>query len=137
MDEILKSVTQEALNQKVYIKMGSQGRTNEDYEFNLSSQYVIKFKPTNRNNNGVEPLTNAGFKSRIRAISEFLTGNASVLTPTEIKKAGAYSLLESQQKRMTIMEAENLLKNNGLSIRRNNLILILKEINGGMYKWVK
>lgn len=129
MDEILKSVTEEALNQKIYIKMGSQGRTNEDYEFNLNSQYVIKVKPTTRNNNGIEPLTNAGFKSRIRSISEFLTGNASTLTPTEIKKAGAYSLIESQENKMTIMEAEALLKRNGLSIRRNNLIPMLKEIN--------
>lgn len=131
MDEILKSVTEEALNQKIYIKMGSQGRTNEDYEFNLNSQYVIKVKPTTRNNNGIEPLTNAGFKSRIRSISEFLTGNVSTLTPTEIKKAGAYSLIESQENKMTIMEAEALLKRNGLSIRRNNLIPMLKEINGG------
>lgn len=131
MDEILKSVTEEALNQKIYIKMGSQGRTNEDYEFNLNSQYVIKVKPTTRNNNGIEPLTNAGFKSRIRSISEFLTGNVSTLTPTKIKKAGAYSLIKSQENKMTIMEAEALLKRNGLSIRRNNLIPMLKEINGG------
>lgn len=129
MDEILKSVTTEALNQKIYVKMGSQGRTNEDYEFNLNSQYVIKVKPTSKNNNGTEPLTNAGFKSRIRSISEFLTGSASTLTPTELKKAGAYSLLESQQNKMTIMEAESILKKNGLSIRRNNLIPMLKEIN--------
>ena len=130
MDEILKSVTQEALNQKIYVKMGNQGRTNEDYNFNLDSQYVIKVKPTSKNNNGIEPLTNAGFKSRIRAISEFLTDNTSVLTPSEIKKAGAYNLLKAQQKSMTIMEAESILKANGLSIRRNNLIPMLKEING-------
>lgn len=132
MDEILRSVAEEALNQKIYIKMGSHGRINEDYEFNPNSKYVIRVKPTTRNNNGVEPLTNAGFKSRIRSISEFLTGDVSALTPTEIKKAGAYSLIESQQKKMTIMEAESLLKANGLSIRRNNLIPMLKEINGGV-----
>ena len=125
-------ITEEALNQKIYIKMGSQGRTNEDYEFNLNSQYVIKVKPTTGNNNGIEPLTNAGFKSRIRSISEFLTGNVSTLTPTKIKKAGAYSLIKSQENKMTIMEAEALLKRNGLSIRRNNLIPMLKEINGGL-----
>ena len=51
------------------------------------------------------------------------------LTPSILKMSGVYELLKQQHKKMTIEEAENLLKNNGLSIRRNNLIPILRELN--------
>lgn len=128
MDQLLKEVTAEAMNQKIYKKMGTIAKTtNEDYEFNLSSEYVIKVRPTARNNNGTEPLTNAGFKTRIRAISEFLLGDTS-LTPSILKTSGAFSLLKEQDKKWTVREAEVFLKENGLSIRRNNLMELLKKI---------
>lgn len=129
MDEILKNATQEALKQKIYIKMGNLGNSNEDYTFNTNSKYIIKVKPTKRNNNGTEPLTNAGFKSRIRSISEFLVGDTSI-TPSYLKQSGAYYRLKKENKKWAVREAEDFLKKNGLSIRRNNLIQMLKEING-------
>lgn len=71
MDELLKRVTKEAIEQKIYIKMGNQGRTNEDYLLNASSPYIIKSKPTKLNNNGLMPLKKAGIDYGILAISEF------------------------------------------------------------------
>lgn len=62
-------------------------------------------------------------------MSKKYTGDASKITSSELKKSGVYELLKSQEKKMTIVEAESLLKERGLSIRRNNLIPILKEIN--------
>ena len=132
MDEILKEVVTETINQKIYIKMGGGlNKADSDYEFNPYSEYLIKTKPSKVTNNGLSPLSNAGFKKRIRAISDFLTGDASAITPSSLKKDGAYNLLKSQNKKWTIIEAETFLKQNGLSIRRNNLIPMLKEINGG------
>lgn len=128
MDQLLKEVTTEAMNQKVYRKMGTIAKTtNEDYEFNLASEYIIKVRPTARNNNGTEPLTNAGFKTRIRAISEFLVGDTS-LTPSILKTSGAFSLLQEKNKSWTVREAEAFLKENGLSLRRNNLMELLKKL---------
>lgn len=126
MDELLEKVCKEAINQKIYVKLGSLGRTNEDYLLNTDSKYIIKVKPTKANNNGLSPLGAGGIKKRMTMISDYL---GVKLTPSILKVSGVYELLKSQQKRMTIAEAESLLKKNGLSIRRNNLIPILKEIN--------
>lgn len=127
MDELLTSVAKEAIEQKIYVKMGSQGRTSEDYSLNDDSKYVIKIKPTKTNNNGLSPLTASGIKKRMTMLSNYL---GIKLTPSLLKVSGVYELLKSQQKKMTIMEAEALLKRNGLSIRRNNLIPMLRKING-------
>lgn len=128
MDGLLESVVKEAIEQKIYVKMGSQGMTNEDYPLNSNSKYIIKVKPTKANNNGLSPLTAGGIKKRMTMLSDYL---GIKITPSLLKVSGVYDLLKSQQKKMTIMEAETLLKKHGLSIRRNNLIPILKEINGG------
>lgn len=125
MDELLEKVCEEAINQKIYTKLGSQGRTNEDYFLNADSKYIIKIKPTKTNNNGLSPLGTGGIKKRMTMLSDYL---GIKLTPSMLKVSGVYELLKSQQKKMTIMEAEALLKRNGLSIRRNNLIPMLKEI---------
>lgn len=126
MDELLEKVCEEAINQKIYTKLGSQGRTNEDYFLNADSKYIIKVKPTKANNNGLSPLGAGGIKKRMTMLSDYL---GIKLTPSMLKVSGVYELLKSQENKMTIMEAEALLKRNGLSIRRNNLIPILKEIN--------
>ncbi|MDU5111184.1 MAG: hypothetical protein E6248_12100 [Clostridium sp.] len=126
MDELLMNISEEAINQKIYIKLGSQGRTNEDYSLNPNSKYIIKGKPTKANNNGLSPLSAGGIKKRMTMLSDYL---GIKLTPSLLKVSGVYELLKSQNKKMTIIEAESLLKANGLSIRRNNLIPILREIN--------
>lgn len=127
MDRLLESIAKEAITQKIYFKMGSQGRTNEDYIINSDSKYIIKVKPTKANNNGLSSLTASGLKKRMTMISDYL---GIKLTPSLLKISGVYELLKSQEKTFTIIEAETLLKKHGLSIRRNNLIPILKEING-------
>ena len=126
MDELLERVCEEAINQKIYIKLGCQGRTNEDYFLNTDSKYIIKVKPTKLNNNGLSPLGFGGIRNKMTMLSTFL---GVKVTPSLLKVSGVYDLLQSQQKKMTIMEAEALLKRNGLSIRRNNLIPMLKDIN--------
>lgn len=135
MDCILREATIEAINQKIYVKMGQMGsRTNEDYYINSSSKFIIKSKPSKNNNYGLDALKTAGFKARIRRISNYLTGDSSAITATNLKMAGVYNYLKNLKidKKLTIMEAESLLKENGLSIRRNNLIPMLKEINEGI-----
>ena len=68
-------------------------------------------------------------KEFMMAPGEFSDYLGIKLTPSMLKVSGVYELLKSQENKMTIMESEALLKKNGLSIRRNNLIPILKEIN--------
>lgn len=131
MDKLLKQVTKEAIEQKIYIKMGSQGRTNEDYILNSSSPYIIKSKPTKRNNNGIMPLKEVSIGCRIMAISNY-TGKK--ISPSLLKISGVYEVLKNKNKHWSISKAEEFLKENNMSIRKNNLIPILRELNANLEK---
>ncbi|EGT2191739.1 hypothetical protein GM168_07870 [Clostridium perfringens] len=127
MDDLLKEVVREAVEQKIYVKMGSLGGTNEDYELNPNSEYIIKSKPTSSNEMGIKPLSNAGFKSRMRTISTFLVGDTS-LTPTLLKKSGAYEKLKTLDRNLTIRSIGKILRESGYNLRQNNLVEMVQEI---------
>ncbi|MFY8251978.1 hypothetical protein [Clostridium perfringens] len=130
MDDLLKEVTREAVEQKIYVKMGSLGGTNEDYELNPNSEYIIKSKPTSSNEMGIKPLSNAGFKSRMRTISMFLVGDTS-LTPSLLKKSGTYEKLKTLDKNLTIRSIEKILKESGYGTKRNTIVEMVQEIRKG------
>ena len=127
MDNLLKEVVREAIEQKIYVKMGRLGGTNEDYELNPNSEYIIKSKPTSSNEMGINPLSNAGFKSRIRTISMFLVGDTS-LTPSLLKKSGTYEKLKTLNKNLTVRSIEVILKESGYGIRRNTLVEMVQQL---------
>lgn len=130
MDDLLREVTREAVEQKIYVKMGSLGGTNEDYELNPNSEYIIKSKPTSSNEMGIKPLSNAGFKSRMRTISTFLVGDTS-LTPSLLKKSGTYEKLKTLDKNLTIRSIEKILKESGYGAKRNTIVEMVQEIRKG------
>ncbi|EJT5936376.1 TPA: hypothetical protein ACF09P_001033 [Clostridium perfringens] len=130
MDDLLKEVVREAVEQKIYVKMGSLGGTNEDYELNPNSEYIIKSKPTSSNEMGIKPLSNAGFKSRMRTISMFLVGDTS-LTPSLLKKSGTYEKLKTLDKNLTIRSIEKILKESGYGTKRNTIVEMVQEIRNG------
>lgn len=130
MDELLREVTREAIEQKIYVKMGSVGETNEDYELNQNSEYIIKSKPTAFNDYGIKPLTDGGFKSRIRAISVFLVGNTSI-TPTVLKKSGTVEKIKTLDKNLSVRSVEKILKESGYGTKRNTIVDMLKKIRNG------
>ncbi|NGU14617.1 hypothetical protein [Clostridium perfringens] len=130
MDDLLKEVVREAVEQKIYVKMGSLGGTNEDYELNPNSEYIIKSKPATSNEMGIKPLSNAGFKSRMRTISTFLVGDTS-LTPSLLKKSGTYEKLKTLDKNLTIRSIEKILKESGYGTKRNTIVEMVQEIRNG------
>lgn len=130
MDDLLKEVVREAVEQKIYVKMGSLGGTNEDYELNPNSEYIIKSKPTSSNEMGIKPLSNAGFKSRMRTISTFLVGDTS-LTPSLLKKSGTYEKLKTLDKNLTIRSIEKILKESGYGTKRNTIVEMVQELRKG------
>lgn len=131
MDKLLKQIAKEAIEQKIYIKMGNQGRTNEDYFLNSSSNYIIKSKPTKLNNNGLMPLKEIGLRQRITAISNY-TGKK--MTQSSLKISGVYEILKNENKYWSIPKASEFLKEHGMSIRKDNLLLILRELNANLEK---
>lgn len=128
MDSFLEKIAKEACAQKCYVKLGKQGNTNADYFFNEDSKYVIKVKPTKKNNNGLEPLGVEGYKCRLKAISKYLLGN-NELTANTLKQSGAYSALLESEEVLTVDKAEAYLASKGLRIGRGMLASMLREIN--------
>lgn len=130
MDEYLEKITADAIAQSVYVKIGSvgTGHFDEDYNLNMDSPYIIKTKPTKNNGLGTEPLGDQGLKQRIIKISEFIGVRYSRMI---LKQSMVFNMLKEANRTWTTSEAERFLKSKGASIRRNKLIEMLKEINGG------
>lgn len=130
MDPLFRQVTKEAMAQTTYYKIGGTGagHSDEEYELNGDNEYIIKARPIKSNNYGTMPMTLNGFKTRMRALSIYLTGSSG-LSPTLIRSSGAYDLIHRQNKKLTFREAERILKENGLNIRRNTLCDFLKYLN--------
>lgn len=128
MDKYLEKITCDAIAQSVYVKIGSvgTGHFDEDYNLNMNSPYIIKTKPTKNNGLGTEPLGDQGLKQRIIKISEFIGVKYSRMI---LKQSMVYNILKEANKTWTTAEAERFLKSKGVSIRRNTLIEMLKEIN--------
>lgn len=128
MNDSLEKITTDAINQTIYVKLGGVGKTSEDYNFNPSSEYVVRVKPTKTNDNGLNTLSKEGFKTRMKSINTFLGTDYSIST---LKASGAYNILKKENKKWSVREAESFLKENGLGIRRATVSEIIKELNGG------
>ena len=79
---------------------------------------------------GIKPLSNAGFKSRMRTISTFLVGDTS-LTPSLLKKSGTYEKLKTLDKNLTIRSIEKILKESGYGTKRNTIVEMVQELRKG------
>lgn len=124
MDETLEKIAHDSVKQNVYIKMGVVGNSSEDYEFNPKCEYVFRCKPLPVNNFGLDAMTEAGLRGRLRNINKYLgtSFNASV-----IKQSGARNALMKAEKELTIREAEVYLKNKGFNLRRSIIMELLKS----------
>lgn len=124
MDAYLEKITRDAINQKTYMKMGRVGFTNEDYELNSKSPYIIRTKGTASNNDGLNPLTCNGFRNRMLAIRKFLDIDISV---NLLRRSGAFDLIIKNNKN-SLRTAEELLEGTGLTLSRGTLVQVMREV---------
>lgn len=68
-----------------YYDSNSSAKSNNSYELNMDSEYVIKAKPYSKNNNGLNPMTNSGFQTRIEKLSNVLNRS---LVPIDLVRSG-------------------------------------------------
>lgn len=68
-----------------YYDPSSTPKSNSYYELNMESEYVIKTKPYSKNNNGLKPMTNSGFQSRIEKLSNILKRS---IVPIDLVRSG-------------------------------------------------
>lgn len=71
-----------------YYDASSTPKSNDSYELNMESEYVIKSKPYIKNNNGLNPMTNSGFQTRIEKLSNVLKRS---LVPVDLVRSGIMS----------------------------------------------
>lgn len=126
MDSLLRRVTIEAMNQKIYVKMGAiSPHSNEDYALNMDCPYIIKGRPLKVNNMGLNRLGGQALKTRLGSITKFLGVNCSRRI---LKQSGIFHLLKEEKTDWTVREAESFLKERKMSIRRNTLLEMVKEL---------
>lgn len=126
MDETLKKLVSDALAQTIHYKVGgSNGSQDVAYELNSDSEYLIKTRPCVQTNNGTAPLKYEGMKSRVLNLLAEIKLDMNI---ADVKQSGAYHLLAEKKFKWTIVEAEAYLKEHSLSIRRNNLLPMIRKL---------
>lgn len=91
VDDIFIDLSSKTKKQRIYYKPMSQESlqnltTSLSYDFNLESEYLIKTKPTSKNENGVKPISQIALRQRFSFLNETL--DAWILTPRHLRIAG-------------------------------------------------
>lgn len=126
MDAELKEIVSKAIAQEIYIVANNtSSKTVSEYRLNSDSEYLIPTRPMASTKNGTVPMGYSTTKARVKSCINLAGLDCSV---AEIRQSGAYHLLAEQKFNWTITEAEQMLRKNGLSIRRNNLAKMIKQL---------
>ena len=89
MDKVFEEITKKTIFQGEYYKIGNLDRTSKGYELNMSNKYILKPKPTSKNNKGLGKFSVSGMKTRLRKISSELEGSEYYpLTSGRLLKSG-------------------------------------------------
>lgn len=56
------------------------------------------------------------------------------MSPSLLKISGVYEILKNENKYWSLPKATDFLREHGMSIRQNNLLLILRELNANLEK---
>ena len=127
MDALLEKVCKEAINQKIYVKLGNKGGTNEDYLLNPDSKYVIKVKPIASNLWGIQPLKYTGFRTKYANIRKKCDLEVN---PSELETSGLINELLAERKDWTVADIQFALKIRNTPFNAFRLYSIMKEILG-------
>lgn len=94
IDDYFKKILEDAINPEYggvyhkYYDISSSNKSNSSYELNMDSKYVIKAKPYAKNNEGLNPMSNSGFQTRIEKLSNVLGRS---LVPVDLVRSGIMS----------------------------------------------
>lgn len=127
MDGVMVELVAGAIKQDVYelIKF-SDGASVQSFNFNMSSEYIIKNRPTKTNNMGTDVMKYDAFRKRLKTISQYLDNN---ITPDILLKSGyAYMVYEKYGKDATYSMVEQLIKEKSMKASIRNVINAYKNI---------
>lgn len=127
MDDTMVQLAMGAIKQGEYDLMKfSDGASVQSFNFNMSSEYIIKSRPTKTNNMGTDVMKYDAFRKRLKTISQYLDNK---VTPDIILKSGyAYMVYEKYGKDATYSMIEQLMKEKSMKASIRNVINAYKNI---------
>lgn len=129
-DDYMKRFVMGTIYQDDYIKTvySDELRSSDFYEFNMNSEYLIKVKPTKRNNNGLDPMGMPGLTRKLDKIQEIYfesCGEKLIINGLSLVKSGImYDMFQQEVedgKEWSIDSIGSYLKLNGYKINANEL----------------
>lgn len=127
MDSYFANVAKEAIAQQVYqSRFSNCTSTKDDYLINTNSEFVIRVKPTKRNNMGASGISYEGLRTRVKTILDNV--GAVYATPKTIVTSGVVSKLQDIQPLWTQEGVANELKRQGYKMSARRIYLILNRL---------
>lgn len=128
MDGEFKTITKDAMEQVYYSVLSIEGNysgvANEIYELADDSEYVVKVRPTKRNNLGRNAMSYNGFRTRFADICAYTGLDVTLVS---LEKSGYLNRLKNDGISMEINSVSNWIKNNGLKVDKYLLLRLYKE----------
>lgn len=131
-DEYMQQILKDCLNENIYYKyVFSNGLRNNDYYEFSKSKYLIKPMPTNKNNNGYDPLSPRTLERKFKKFSDEFKdeiGKNINLNGTFLNKSGILYDMYYQEikfgKEWTIEAIEEYFKNQGIKSNKSEIYRI-------------
>ena len=127
MDDIMIKLAKDALKERVYyvIDTGSKIWRTTEFYFNMQSPYLLKVRPSTKNNNGLNRMSYNGFRTRMKSILDYLGSNLSV---TDIVTSGYAHRINNDVKKISKYTVSAWLKENNVKCSDYKLSKIIKEL---------
>jgi hypothetical protein len=106
VDDIFLDLAEKTINQVVYYKNVQEDNpgTNEYYEFNMDSEFVLKPKPTNQNDGGFNSMSLPTLRQRFNILNDQLT--EWYLTPRNLRISGFMQKMKDEKDDWTVRAIE-------------------------------
>jgi hypothetical protein len=131
VDDIFIDLANKTKRQRTYYKLMSPEclehlTTSLSYDFNQESEYLIKTKPTSKNENGVKPISQIALRQRFSFLNKTL--NFWTLTPRHLRIAGfLHKMSEEKKDKWTIQMINDFKEKLGYKIDSHEALITYNQ----------
>lgn len=131
VDDIFIDLASKTKKQRTYYKLMSPESlqnltTSLSYDFNQESEYLIKTKPTSKNENGIKPISQIALRQRFSFLNDTL--DAWTLTPRHLRIAGfMHKMHEEHEGKWTINMINEFKEKLGYKIDSHEVLITYNQ----------
>ena len=127
MDDYFKKIAKNAMEQThgIVISLSEDLPCVVEYEYNDKCENVIKVRPYSKNNNGLNPMSYNGMRTKIKDILDYIGLDSTVAS---IEKSGYLHKLNEVKCKKTVGAVEEFVKKNKIKVDGYNLFRLYKEL---------